>query len=1213
MPNKKISQLSGIYPVPTGALMIIANSGVSRNATVKDIANAVSASTSTFSGLTDTPVGISGDMFVVGNSDGTALVFSNDLNLGTGHFLDKRYGGTISGDVTMAAGENLYFSNTSNKISVTGPTSGETLDIKGARRVRISSHSGVMLYNYGSNKENTALWFADGQSEADIKQTIQLIPQGGTDGKFLISGWQTVFNPGIDVSGKIYQSGKEIQTGLYQLKSDPHAFIELSDVPSNELTSVQNHIIRVSAIGDSLEYYDTGHFVGADETGSFVVNHETGNFVDQDMTGILVNKDETGVFPTGYGKAGYYAKWETSNSLTSGIVTDNTVALYPVSGQVNELGRNAIANRWGDFYGRNYDGIETGILSTVAIKSSNTGQAYSQFQAKNSDNDYLLLGISATGNTQTNIGSGSYYLYGTDTGIMNIGNRHDILVFADATKGITNTNARTIAEFLKTRQINLGSGSGDHIALKGLINADIIPSGDLQFGLGDPNHIFSGAYIEKIMGEPSGAQGGPSGQNSLWLKYDNQGGFTKNVALESNQGVDVFLDSNNDNIATRFGIFDGMSPTGGASDAQSIFLVRANGEVVFNNAFTFPTADGAANTYLKTDGLGNVDWATTSHGVFTGLTDVYTGADGLPQASYGQPGQLVVVNKHSDGLIYSGYAAISGSGGGGGKDNWIDLDDTIPTTFAGNNGKIVRVQDFPQGSTPFGLEFFDSGIFVGENETGNFVDQDMTGILVHKDETGIFLTGLNFTGLNDTPTDYSFASNNFVTVNADGDGLRFFPSGSLTFSSETGDFVDIHMTGDLIDKYMTGNFVDQDMTGNLLASGDNFCAEYNVDMQAAGVVITETHPANSGTAGPRLLKPELSLQKGSTYKFNVTGRSTAQFHFGISTGLAGTHEPESAWTSQLWPSGMDRSTATALDESLMFRVPQQAPEKLYYNVFNTATPTLGTHAVDDLGGTITTYTNTGNFVTAGDISDFISPAYLLTGISFVGLSDTPSNYTVDGGLSSAAGHIVKVNTIGSAMEFFDTGHFVGADETGNFVDQDMTGDFYSKRGGPISGDVQIVGPELDLSSNPNPALPNVTLHVSGDLKIESGVSYHVPYIYGDQAAYINCASGNLQYKTIFGSSVHYDLLEMKDGQTLTLAVSNNGALNRDVFIHSGQPMYSETNSFDDVPDSVLWPMSPDGNRSAPKLGSYQTNLYTLVRINTGIFVSYITGFDYHSA
>ena len=863
MANKKISQLSGISPVPTGALMIIANSGVSRNASVKDVANAISASTSTFVGLTDTPAGISGDMFVVGNSDGTDLIFSNDLNLGTGYFLDKRYGGTISGDVTMATAQNLYFTNSENKIIASGPTSGETLDIKGARRVRVSSHSGVMFYNYGSNKENTALWFADGQSEADIRQTIQLVPKGGLAGRFLISGWETVFDPGIDVSGKYYQSGVEVVFGDFKLRSDTETFIGLSDTPN--IKGNEGEILRVDATEEALEYFNSGIFVGVNETGDFVDISMTGNFVDQDMSGQFVGDHETGVFPTGHGKAGYYAKWGTSNSLTSGIVVDDGVALYPISGQENELGRNVTGKRWGNFYGRNFEGYETGTVSTVKIQSTNTGQAFSQFKASNSDGDNLVMGISSTGNAQTNIGSGNYFIYGAGSvspSVLNIGNNHDVCFYADATLGVTSVNAKTIAEFLKTRQINLGSGSGDHIALKGLINADIIPSGNLQFGLGAPDHIFSGAYIEKIMGEETGAGGiRPSGQNSLWFKYDNQDGLSKNVALESNEGIDMFLDSNNNNSNVRFGIFDGISPTGGSTDAQSIFLVRANGEVVFNNAFTFPTTDGAANTYLKTDGAGNVDWATTSHGVFTGLTDVNTGVDGLPVNSYGFPGQLVVVNKHADGLVYSGTAGL---GGGGSAALWTDLGDTYPESLAGHLGKVVYVRDVDEaGVVSKQLDFFDTGHFVGADEISNFLTQlsfsqlsDITldandankVVTINDGFDGLTFRDIGFTGLNDTPSNYYADANKFVTVNSSADGLSFFPSGSITFASETGDFVDIHMTGDFVGKHMTGNFVDQDMTGNLLASGDNFCAEYNVDMQAAGVVITETHPADSTTA-----------------------------------------------------------------------------------------------------------------------------------------------------------------------------------------------------------------------------------------------------------------------------------------------------------------------------------------------------------------------------
>ena len=78
MANKKISQLSAISPVPTGALMVLANSGVSRSATVRDIATAIEADASTtFVALTDTPGSITANSFVVGNAAGNALEFGD--------------------------------------------------------------------------------------------------------------------------------------------------------------------------------------------------------------------------------------------------------------------------------------------------------------------------------------------------------------------------------------------------------------------------------------------------------------------------------------------------------------------------------------------------------------------------------------------------------------------------------------------------------------------------------------------------------------------------------------------------------------------------------------------------------------------------------------------------------------------------------------------------------------------------------------------------------------------------------------------------------------------------------------------------------------------------------------------------------------------------------------------------------------------------------
>ena len=44
------------------------------------------------------------------------------------------------------------------------------------------------------------------------------------------------------------------------------------------------------------------------------------------------------------------------------------------------------------------------------------------------------------------------------------------------------------------------------------------------------------------------------------------------------------------------------------------FAIATGGAITFNNAFTFPTADGTAGYHLQTDGSGNVTWAAAGSG-----------------------------------------------------------------------------------------------------------------------------------------------------------------------------------------------------------------------------------------------------------------------------------------------------------------------------------------------------------------------------------------------------------------------------------------------------------------------------------------------------------------------------------------------------------------------------------------------------------------------
>ncbi len=48
------------------------------------------------------------------------------------------------------------------------------------------------------------------------------------------------------------------------------------------------------------------------------------------------------------------------------------------------------------------------------------------------------------------------------------------------------------------------------------------------------------------------------------------------------------------------------------------FSVSDAGAVTFNNAFTFPTADGAANYVLQTNGSGQLAWALNGNGDISG-------------------------------------------------------------------------------------------------------------------------------------------------------------------------------------------------------------------------------------------------------------------------------------------------------------------------------------------------------------------------------------------------------------------------------------------------------------------------------------------------------------------------------------------------------------------------------------------------------------------
>jgi len=382
-------------------------------------------------------------------------------------------------------------------------------------------------------------------------------------------------------------------------------------------------------------------------------------------------------------------------------------------------------------------------------------------------------------------------------------------------------------------------------------------------------------------------------------------------------------------------------------------------------------------------------------------------------------------------------------------------------------------------------------------------------------------------------------------------------TGNLVDIDMTGNLVDVDMTGNLVDIDMTGNLVDIDMTGILVGKnesgqfvGDHETGVFLTEQSLSGTYSTQfqIEVADNGggtdkyylseiTAGShittgRVLQPVINLNRGNTYKFRSTN-SASNHGFYIATQAGGGNTAPHEYTN-----GVTNSKGAGEGQNIYFRVPQNAPEKLYYES-NFAT---------NMGSTITVWDDTGNFVLKSE-----------------------------------------------------TGDFVDINMTGNLVGKEATGDFYSKRGGPISGDVSILG--------------NSGLYVSGDLKIQSGISYNPSYDTGSVALgivdIINWASGNLLHKTP-PSSVHspnYNFINVTEGQTLTMYVHNCTSLD-------GTPLFTSGVEVDDgaggtrTENAVKWPADIDGNNNPPKVFSRTTNVYTFVNINTGIFASYLTGYDY---
>lgn len=110
--------------------------------------------------------------------------------------------------------------------------------------------------------------------------------------------------------------------------------------------------------------------------------------------------------------------------------------------------------------------------------------------------------------------------------------------------------------------------------------------------------IGTGAGLTNETGASNVYLGNNSGQNST----GSNNVFIGNGAGAFELGSDkLYIDNGSINTPLIYGEFDND-------------LLRVNGTLNVNNAFSFPTSDGTANQVLATDGSGSLTWATPSSG-----------------------------------------------------------------------------------------------------------------------------------------------------------------------------------------------------------------------------------------------------------------------------------------------------------------------------------------------------------------------------------------------------------------------------------------------------------------------------------------------------------------------------------------------------------------------------------------------------------------------
>ena len=371
------------------------------------------------------------------------------------------------------------------------------------------------------------------------------------------------------------------------------------------------------------------------------------------------------------------------------------------------------------------------------------------------------------------------------------------------------------------------------------------------------------------------------------------------------------------------------------------------------------------------------------------------------------------------------------------------------------------------------------------------------------------------------------------------------------------------------------------LSGQMVTTGEvysgeysDYTAEYNVAIVGGQLQIGETPPLHSGEAytgltinhGGGANNPTLFLDRGTTYRFNFLSGASNRF-FGISTGL-NSEGNVGLFSGHFQENNVLASGAVEEGESLFLRIPQASPRVLAYNLFAVRNPGSATDNVS-VGGNIITYSN----------AEAIEANLIDTGNNLEAQIFNTGN-TLE----------TKVFNTGNTLEtkIFNTGDTL---HNAAVLHTQMQGSGFNQN---ISSGLLVNKYDTNQTITGNLIVSGTSgLAVAGNVEISAGVSYHQVKAAGST---INWSEGNIQYDDNCANT--YTFSNVKDGQTLTVYIKNDTSSAQNCTFSFGSP------------NRVRMPADSAGINTSPQIAPYKTNVYTFVAINTGIFTSYVTGYNY---